>query len=66
MFAYNYYSMGWDLWSVGRHNLRLGDVKSVARQWYDFIDISFLPSQLKEKYKEEIAGRLDLLEATPM
>lgn len=40
--------------------------KSVARQWYDFIDISFLPSQLKEKYKEEIAGRLDLLEATPM
>lgn len=40
--------------------------KSVARQWYDFIDTSFLPSQLKEKYKEEIAGRLDLLEATPM
>ena len=30
----------------------------VSSKWYDFIDISFLPVKLKEKYKEEIAGNL--------
>lgn len=30
----------------------------VATQWYDFIDISFLPTKLKEKYKEMIAENL--------
>ena len=29
-----------------------------APKWYDFIDISFLSQELKEKYKEEIAGNL--------
>lgn len=32
--------------------------KKVATQWYDFIDISFLPVELKEKYKEEIAEKI--------
>ena len=30
----------------------------VATKWYDFIDISFLPFELKERYKEEIRERL--------
>ena len=30
----------------------------VAPKWYDFIDASFLPSELKEKYKEEIGTKL--------
>lgn len=30
----------------------------VASKWYDFIDISFLPFELKERYKEEIRERL--------
>ena len=29
-----------------------------APRWYDFIDISFLPAELKEKYKEEIEANL--------
>ena len=29
-----------------------------APKWYDFIDISFLSQELKEKYKAEIAGNL--------
>lgn len=29
-----------------------------APKWYDFIDISFLSHELKEKYKAEIAGNL--------
>ena len=32
--------------------------KAVAKRWYDFIDISFLPLELKEKYKKEIAENL--------
>ena len=32
-----------------------------APKWYDFIDRSFLPAELKEKYKEEITGNLALL-----
>ena len=32
--------MGWDLWSVGRHNLLLRDVKSVARQLSDALGIN--------------------------
>ena len=35
---------------------------SVAQRWYDFIEISFLPDDLKEKYKEEIAVNLDKLQ----
>lgn len=31
---------------------------SVAQRWYDFIEISFLPTELKEKYKEEIGENL--------
>ena len=34
---------------------------AVANKWYDFIDISFLPNDLKEKYKEEIAVNLEKL-----
>ena len=34
---------------------------NVAQKWYDFIDISFLPDDLKEKYKEEIAVNLGKL-----
>ena len=33
----------------------------VAQKWYDFIDISFLPDELKERYKEEIKEHLDIL-----
>ncbi len=29
-----------------------------ATKWYDFIDISFLPFELKERCKEEIRERL--------
>ena len=31
---------------------------NAALKWYDFIDISFLSQELKEKYKAEIAGNL--------
>ena len=34
----------------------------VAPKWYDFIDLSFLPDDLKEKYKEEIGLNLRKLE----
>ena len=34
---------------------------NVAQKWYDYIDISFLPEELKEKYKEEIEEHLDKL-----
>lgn len=30
----------------------------VAQKWYDFIDASFLPTELKEKYKKEIQTNL--------
>ena len=33
-----------------------------APKWYDFIDTSFLPSELKEKYKEEIGTNLGKLQ----
>ena len=29
-----------------------------ASSWYEFIDISFLPVELKEKYKDEIKANL--------
>lgn len=32
-----------------------------APKWYDYIDMSFLPDELKEKYKEEIREHLDKL-----
>ena len=35
---------------------------AVAQRWYDFIDISFLLDDLKEKYKEEIAMNLGKLQ----
>lgn len=35
---------------------------NAAPKWYDFIDISFLSQELKEKYKAEIAGNLAKLE----
>ena len=34
---------------------------AVANKRYDFIDFSFLPNDLKEKYKEEIAMNLEKL-----
>lgn len=33
-----------------------------APKWYDFIDNSFLPADLKEKYKEEIRANLGMLQ----
>ena len=33
-----------------------------APKWYDFIDVSFLPVELKEKYKEEIGANLGKLQ----
>ena len=35
--------------------------KQVSPKWYAFIDSSFLPMDLNQKYKEEIAGHLALL-----
>ena len=35
---------------------------NVASKWYDFIDLSFLPAKLKEKYKEEIEANLGKLQ----
>ena len=35
---------------------------NAAQKWYDFIDISFLPTELKEKYKEEIGVNLEKLQ----
>lgn len=35
---------------------------NVAPTWYDFIDISFLPAELKEKYKEEIGANIGKLQ----
>ena len=34
----------------------------VAQKWYDFIDASFLPTELKEKYKNEIQTNLGKLQ----
>ena len=34
----------------------------VAQKWYDFIDASFLPAELKEKYKDEIKTNLGKLQ----
>lgn len=34
----------------------------VAPKWYDFMDLSFLPDELKEKYKEEIEKNLSKLQ----
>ena len=33
-----------------------------APKWYDFIDASFLPAELKEKYKDEIRTNLGKLQ----
>ena len=33
----------------------------VAPKWHDFIDISFLPQELKDKYKDEISANLSKL-----
>ena len=35
---------------------------AVAQRWYDFIDISFLPDDLKEKYKEDIEANFRKLQ----
>ena len=35
---------------------------NVTQKWYEFIDSSFLPDNLKEKYKEEIAVNLSKLQ----
>jgi serine/threonine-protein kinase HipA len=32
-----------------------------APKWMDFIDISFLPEELKGRYKQEIAAKLERL-----
>ena len=36
---------------------------NIAPKWFDFIDSSFLPDELKEKYKEEISTNLAKLTA---
>ena len=33
----------------------------VADKWFEFIDISFLPDEMKERYKHIIADKLDVL-----
>ena len=38
----------------------------VAPKWYDFIDVSFLPAELKEKYKEEIGANLGKLQESKL
>lgn len=35
---------------------------AVANKWYDFINISFLPDDLKEKYKEDLEANLRKLQ----
>jgi serine/threonine-protein kinase HipA len=35
---------------------------NVVSKWYNFIDLSFLPTELKEKYKEEIGANLGKLQ----
>jgi hypothetical protein len=35
---------------------------NAAPKWYDFIDTSFLPVELKEKYKEEIEANIGKLQ----
>jgi serine/threonine-protein kinase HipA len=37
--------------------------RKVLPQWYDFIDVSFLPEQMKEKYKQLIQNRSAILNA---
>lgn len=38
-----------------------GKFKKAASSWFDFIDISFLTDDLKEKYKAEITQKLSKL-----
>jgi serine/threonine-protein kinase HipA len=38
-----------------------GKFRKVLPQWYDFIDISFLPEQTKEEYKQLIRNRSSLI-----
>jgi serine/threonine-protein kinase HipA len=33
----------------------------VKDKWFEFIDISFLPDEMKEEYKDIIEGKLNLL-----
>lgn len=35
--------------------------RNAAQRWYGFIDLSFLPAELKDRYKEEIVEKLALL-----
>jgi serine/threonine-protein kinase HipA len=35
---------------------------NAAPKWYDFIDTSFLPAELKENYKEEIEANIGKLQ----
>ena len=44
------------------HEKSICKFADVAPKWYDFIDDSFLPAELKEKYKEEIGANLGKLQ----
>lgn len=40
----------------------LGKFEKVANKWLEFIDISFLPNNMKEKYKQIIIKKLQTLQ----
>ena len=59
--------MGWDLWSVGRHNLRLGDVKSVAKQLSEALDINIEYGQDRHGWStRKVLGQIIVHKGAPI
>lgn len=59
--------MGWDLWSVGRHSLRLGDVKSVAKQLSEALDINIEYGQDRHGWStRKVLGQIIVHKVAPI
>ena len=59
--------MSWDLWSVGRHNLKLDDVESVARQLSDALDINIQYGKDRGDWDDNIVlGRIIRKDGSPI
>lgn len=58
--------MGWDLWSIGKHGLRLGDIKEVARQLSDALNINIEYGHDSSGWKKrKIFGQIITQPGTP-
>lgn len=58
--------MGWDLWSIGKHGLKLGDVKEVARQLSDALNINIEYGHDSSGWKKrKVIGQIIARPGTP-